>query len=267
LFVEFEDEGAIREEDTGVEVVFEAKDGFFEEALHPIGVPRGIEHHGVVLLVHGGGHTTEDEVGLVSVDGGCFLLDVLVESVVEVGDVDLAREVLGENEADEIVVTEEEDFGVGMVEGFAEALCAAGGSIEAAIQLIKVDDGLGSVGEQVGDGKGEIVCGFGIEPIKAQEIASGFAQITGKIALFELKFVLRFDVPIKGAEVLAKDSKEWADDLGGSLGPIFGQFVSDEGKQMVEEVADPKARMCGVEALRPCAIFRGRWKCPRRGCV
>lgn len=176
---------------------------------------------------------------------------------------DLAREVLGENGADEIVVTEEEDLGVGMVKGFAEALCAASGSIEAAIKLIEVDDGLGSVGEQSGDRLGEIVCGFGIEPVKAQEVASGFAQITGEIALFELKFVLRFDVPIKGAEVLAKRSKERADDLGGGMGPIFGQFVSDEGKQVVEEVADPKARMCGVEASRPCTIFGGRRKCPR----
>ncbi len=251
LFVEFEYKGAIRQIDPSVEVVFEAEHGFFEEAAHTVGVPRWIEHHGVVLLVHGVGHTAKDEVGFVSVECGGFVFDVFVESVVEVGDMDLTAEVLGKDDADQIVIAEQQDLGFGVIEGFAEALCASPRGIEAAIELIEVDDGLGAIREEFGNRGGDIVGGFGVEPIEAQEIARGFAQITGEIALFKDQFVLGFDVVIEGLEVLAQCADQWADDLGGCLGPCVGQFVSDQFEEMMKKVADAKTRMGGREVLRP----------------
>jgi hypothetical protein len=68
---------------------------------------------------------------------------------------------------------------------------------------------------------------------------------------------------IEGLEVLAQCSDQWADDLGGCLGPCVGQFVSDQIEKMMKKVADAKTRMGGREALRPCTICWGRWKCPR----
>lgn len=101
-------------------------------------------------------------------------------------------------------------------------MCAPPRGIEATVKLIKVDDGLGSIREEIGDRNGDIVGGFGVKPIKAEKIASGFAEITGEIALFKDQLVLGFDIVVEGLKMLAKCAEERADDLGGCVWPCVG---------------------------------------------